>query len=108
MEEDVNNMLDNTNFNSPLGDGVNMQNKANLVPLQGLGVIEIMDTTLRDGEQTTGVSFAGQEKLIIARLLLEDLGVDRIEIASARISEGEFKSGKKVAEWARDMVIYVK
>lgn len=79
-----------------------MQNKANLIPLQGSGVIEIMDTTLRDGEQTSGVSFAGQEKLSIARMLLEDLGVDRIEIASARISEGEFRSVKRVTEWARD------
>jgi D-citramalate synthase len=63
-------------------------------------MLEIMDTTLRDGEQTSGVSFAAQEKLSIARVLLEDLGVDRIEIASARISEGEFKSISRVAEWA--------
>lgn len=60
-----------------------------------------MDTTLRDGEQTSGVSFAAQEKLSIARLLLDELGVDRIEIASARVSEGEFASVKRVAEWAR-------
>jgi (R)-citramalate synthase len=79
----------------------NKQNNANSVPLQGLGVIEIMDTTLRDGEQTSGVSFAAQEKLSIARLLLEELCVDRIEIASARVSDGEYASVKKVAEWAR-------
>jgi len=64
-------------------------------------MIEIMDTTLRDGEQTSGVSFAPQEKLSVARLLLEDLCVDRIEIASARVSEGEFASVKRVAQWAR-------
>ena len=62
--------------------------------------IEIMDTTLRDGEQTSGVSFMPHEKLMIARLLLEDLRVDRIEIASARVSEGEFTSVKAICEWA--------
>ncbi len=62
--------------------------------------IEIMDTTLRDGEQTSGVSFMPHEKLMIARLLLEDLRVDRIEIASARVSDGEFTSVKAICEWA--------
>ena len=60
-----------------------------------------MDTTLRDGEQTSGVSFATQEKLSIARLLLEELHVNRIEIASARVSDGEFASVKRVTKWAR-------
>ena len=46
--------------------------------------IEIMDSTLRDGEQTSGVSFLPHEKLIIARSLLHDVNVDRIEVASAR------------------------
>ena len=64
-------------------------------------MIEIMDTTLRDGEQTSGVSFAGQEKLSIAKLLLDELCVDRIEIASARVSDGEFASVKNVAQWAK-------
>ncbi|NDV47718.1 2-isopropylmalate synthase [Paludibacter sp. 221] len=64
-------------------------------------MVEIMDTTLRDGEQTSGVSFAVQEKLGIVRLLLEELNVDRVEIASARVSEGEYSSVKKVAQWAR-------
>ena len=64
-------------------------------------MIEIMDTTLRDGEQTSGVSFVLQEKLSIARLLLEELCVDRIEIASARVSSGEFESVKKLANWAQ-------
>lgn len=62
--------------------------------------IEIMDTTLRDGEQTSGVSFSASEKLTIAQLLLEELKVDRIEIASARVSEGEFQAVKNVTEWA--------
>lgn len=63
--------------------------------------VEILDTTLRDGEQTSGVSFTMHEKLSIARLLLEELKVDRIEIASARVSEGEYDSVKRIAEWAQ-------
>src|SRR6266487_217113 len=62
--------------------------------------IEIMDTTLRDGEQTSGVSFSASEKLTIAQLLLAEVKVDRIEIASARVSEGEFQAVKKITEWA--------
>lgn len=62
--------------------------------------ISIMDTTLRDGEQTSGVSFTDEEKLSIAKLLLDDLKVDRIEVASARVSEGEFAAVKKISEWA--------
>ncbi|HBH82291.1 MAG: 2-isopropylmalate synthase [Bacteroidetes bacterium GWE2_41_25] len=60
-----------------------------------------MDTTLRDGEQTQGVSYAPLEKLHIAKLLLRDLKVDRIEIASARVSSGEFEALSKITEWAR-------
>lgn len=62
--------------------------------------IEIMDTTLRDGEQTSGVSFVPHEKLMIARLLLEELKVDRVEVASARVSDGEFDAVKMICDWA--------
>lgn len=62
--------------------------------------LTIMDTTLRDGEQTTGVSFADTEKLSVAKVLLEEVCVDRIEIASARVSEGEFKGAKRILAWA--------
>lgn len=64
--------------------------------------IEIMDTTLRDGEQTSGVSFLPSEKLQIAKLLLEELKVDRIEVASARVSEGEMEGVKKITQWASE------
>lgn len=64
-------------------------------------MVEIMDTTLRDGEQTAGVSFTEAEKMGISQLLLEDLGVNRIEITSAKVSAGEFETVKKIAEWAR-------
>jgi D-citramalate synthase len=60
-----------------------------------------MDTTLRDGEQTSGVSFSASEKLTIAQLLLTEVKVDRIEIASARVSEGEFDAVKKITKWAK-------
>lgn len=63
--------------------------------------IEIMDTTLRDGEQTSGVSFSPSEKLTIAQLLLTEVKVDRIEIASARVSEGEFAAVKAITKWAK-------
>ena len=61
-----------------------------------------MDTTLRDGEQTSGVSLSAQEKLSVARLLIEDLHADRIEIASARVSQGEHEAVRLITEWAAD------
>ena len=61
-----------------------------------------MDTTLRDGEQSSGVSFSATEKLTISKLLISELSVDRIEIASARVSDGEFNSVKKICNWARE------
>ena len=63
-------------------------------------MIEVMDTTLRDGEQTAGVSFNVSEKLAIAELLLEELRVDRIEVASARVSKGEEMAFAQICEWA--------
>ncbi len=62
--------------------------------------LEIMDTTLRDGEQTSGVSFSASEKLTLAKLLLDELKVDRIEVASARVSEGELLAVQQITEWA--------
>jgi D-citramalate synthase len=64
--------------------------------------IEIMDTTLRDGEQTSGVSYTASEKLNIAKMLLEEVKVDRIEIASARISDGEFEAASKIVKWGKE------
>ena len=62
--------------------------------------VQLLDTTLRDGEQTQGVSFAAKEKLQIARALLQSLKVDRIEVASARVSEGEKKAVADINAWA--------
>ncbi len=64
-------------------------------------LIEIMDTTLRDGEQTNGVSFIPHEKLIVARMLLQELNVDRIEVASARVSDGEKEAVTNICKWAK-------
>ena len=59
-----------------------------------------MDCTLRDGEQTSGVSFMPHEKLMIARMLLQKVKVDRIEVASARVSEGEREAVSKICRYA--------
>jgi len=59
-----------------------------------------MDTTLRDGEQTQGVSFSPREKLAIAQALLSKVRVDRIEVASAGVSKGEQQAVKAINEWA--------
>jgi D-citramalate synthase len=64
--------------------------------------VQIMDTTLRDGEQTQGISFSPEEKLNIAKTLLQSLRIDRIEIASARVSEGEKTAVTEINNWARD------
>lgn len=63
--------------------------------------VEIMDSTLRDGEQTNGVSFLPHEKLMIARMLLKDLNIDRIEVASARVSEGEKDAVSMICRYAQ-------
>lgn len=63
--------------------------------------IQIMDTTLRDGEQTPDVAYTPPEKLQLARLLLSEVKVDRIEIAQTRVSEGERLAARRVAAWAR-------
>ena len=65
--------------------------------------VEIMDSTLRDGEQTNGVSFLPHEKLVMARKLLHDVNVDRIEVASARVSEGERNAVKMICRYARQI-----
>jgi len=62
--------------------------------------ITLMDTTLRDGEQTQGVSFAPAEKLSLAQALLGRLKVDRIEVASAGVSQGEQQAVRAINQWA--------
>jgi D-citramalate synthase len=64
--------------------------------------IQLMDTTLRDGEQTRGVSFTPDEKINIAKALLQKLGVDRIEVASATVSAGEKAGVTTINQWAAE------
>jgi len=64
--------------------------------------IQLLDTTLRDGEQTQSVSFSGSEKVSIARALLQSLKVDRIEVASACVSDGEKQAVAQITEWAAE------
>ncbi len=62
--------------------------------------IEVMDTTLRDGEQTPGISYTADEKLVIAEALLRS-GVDAIEVGSAGVSHGEALAVRNITDWAK-------
>ena len=75
-----------------------VNNYKRLAPL-----VEIMDSTLRDGEQTNGVSFLPHEKLVMARKLLHEVNVDRIEVASARVSDGEKEAVSMICRYARQI-----
>ena len=59
--------------------------------------IRILDTTLRDGEQTPGVSLTPENKLRIAQRL-DELGVNVIEAGFAAVSEGEMEAVKLIAK----------
>lgn len=63
-------------------------------------MIEILDTTLRDGEQTQGVSFTAREKLDIAKSLLTEVRVHRIELASALTNDQEQECVRRIVRWA--------
>ena len=62
--------------------------------------VEVLDTTLRDGEQTPGVAYTPAEKFEIARLFISHLHIDRLEIGSARVSEGEKEGLRSILKWA--------
>lgn len=57
--------------------------------------IRIFDTTLRDGEQTPGVSLTVESKVEIAKAL-DRLGVDVIEAGFPIVSDGEFEAVKRI------------
>jgi 2-isopropylmalate synthase len=66
--------------------------------------VYVFDTTLRDGDQTPGVSFTLQQKLKIAKLL-EEMRVDMMEAGFAASSEGEFNTVKTVAKEIKDSIV---
>ncbi|MDD1756571.1 MAG: 2-isopropylmalate synthase, partial [Methanomassiliicoccales archaeon] len=63
--------------------------------------VEILDTTLRDGEQTPGIALSVEDKVKIAEAL-SDLGVDVIEAGFAITSAGEREAVKRVAQLGLD------
>ncbi len=66
--------------------------------------VKIFDTTLRDGEQTPGVSLTPDQKLRMA-IKLNELGVDVIEAGSAITSEGERQGIKNIVSEGLDAEI---
>ena len=66
-----------------------------------MNVIDVVDTTVRDGEQTSGVSFKPEEKLIIVKHLLAEAGVTRCEVSSAKVSREEQNSLARIMDWAK-------
>lgn len=66
--------------------------------------IIIFDTTLRDGEQSPGMSMTKEEKLRVAEVL-DDMGVDVIEAGFAIASQGDFEAVKAIAQQAKRATI---
>jgi len=66
--------------------------------------VYIFDTTLRDGDQTPGVSFTLEQKLEISKLL-EEMKVDIIEAGFAAASEGEFNTVKTISKKIKNSVV---
>lgn len=59
--------------------------------------LKIVDTTLRDGEQTAGVVFANSEKIMIAEML-SDLGIDQLEVGIPTMGGDEKEAIKKIVK----------
>lgn len=59
--------------------------------------IKIVDTTLRDGEQTAGVVFANHEKIMIAQML-NDLGIDQLEVGIPAMGGDEKETIKAISK----------
>jgi methanogen homocitrate synthase len=66
--------------------------------------IEICDVTLRDGEQTPGVSFSCREKVEIATML-DGIGIEVIEAGFPAVSQNEAQCVKTIANLGLDASI---
>ncbi|KQC03936.1 MAG: 2-isopropylmalate synthase [Methanoculleus sp. SDB] len=66
--------------------------------------VTVFDTTLRDGEQTPGVSFTLDQKIEIATQL-SDIGVHVIEAGFPASSESEYETVKRIADAGLDAQI---
>jgi len=90
-------MSKKTESESPKRKGIYTSHFNSIVSLDSLPKkVEILDTTLRDGEQTPGIALSVEEKVRIAEAL-SDLGVDVIEAGFAITSVGERDAVKKIA-----------
>ncbi|MGB5497338.1 MAG: 2-isopropylmalate synthase [Maribacter sp.] len=67
-------------------------------------IVQIFDTTLRDGEQVPGCKLDESQKLVIARRL-DDLGVDVIEAGFPISSPGDFKSVMEIAKVVKNATV---
>lgn len=64
--------------------------------------VEVLDTSLRDGDQTPGYNFRSRVKPRIGKYLLDMLNVDSIEIATAGADQYELEAAKELVEWAKE------
>ncbi|MBE6071990.1 MAG: homocitrate synthase [Clostridium butyricum] len=68
-----------------------------VIDLKNGSKVTVVDTTLRDGEQTAGVVFANQEKIAIAEML-SDLGVDQLEVGIPTMGGDEKVAIKEIVK----------
>lgn len=67
-------------------------------------IVQIFDTTLRDGEQVPGCKLDVDQKLVIAERL-DDLGVDIIEAGFPISSPGDFKSVEEISKLVKNATV---
>ncbi len=67
-------------------------------------IVQVFDTTLRDGEQSPGAALNIDEKVEIARTL-EEMGVDIIEAGFPISSPGDFRAVQRISQEIRNCVV---